>query len=213
MQSAAAFCLPSSCQGACGLAVSSNFWLQYRLEPPYRGGQPSRMSSIRPAAQAIWCSSRWRTKSRLGAALAVREIHDIVYREAPKAGEQNSAPAVSDAQPYEFKRDIVPDPVLLFRYSALTFNGHRIHYDRTYCEAVEGYPGLIVHGPLTATLLMDLFLRQKPAAPVTRFSFRARRPLFDVHPFAICGTHKPGGAALWALDHEGAVAMTAELQA
>jgi 3-methylfumaryl-CoA hydratase len=147
-----------------------------------------------------------------GSILALREIHDIVYREAPKAGEGSAAPAPKDAPPFDFERDIAPDPVLLFRYSALTFNGHRIHYDRSYCERVEGYPGLVVHGPLTATLLMDLFLRKKPAAPVTRFSFRARRPLFDVHPFTICGAHKSDGAALWALDHEGAVAMTAELQ-
>ena len=113
----------------------------------------------------------------------------------------------------EFSREIVPDPVLLFRYSALTFNGHRIHYDRSYCENAEGYPGLVVHGPLTATLLMDLYLRQRPGASVSAFRFRARRPLFDIDPFSVCGVHRPGGAGLWALDHEGFVAMTAELEA
>jgi 3-methylfumaryl-CoA hydratase len=145
-------------------------------------------------------------------ALAVRDAHNIVYREAPKPGEA-APPPEKAVRAAEFERAVTPDPVLLFRYSALTFNGHRIHYDRTYCEEAEGYPGLVVHGPLTATLLMDLYLRQRPAATVRAFRFRARRPLFDIHPFTLCGAHKPGGADLWALDHESALAMTAELEA
>jgi 3-methylfumaryl-CoA hydratase len=144
-------------------------------------------------------------------AAAIREVHNIVYREAPKPGEA-APPPEKAGRAAEFERAIVPDPVLLFRYSALTFNGHRIHYDRTYCEQAEGYPGLVVHGPLTATLLMDLYLRQRPAAAVRAFRFRVRRLLFDIHPFTLCGAHKPGGADLWALDHEGALAMTAELE-
>jgi 3-methylfumaryl-CoA hydratase len=144
-------------------------------------------------------------------ALAVRDVHNIVYREAPKPGEA-APPPEKPGRAAEFERAIVPDPVLLFRYSALTFNGHRIHYDRRYCEQAEGYPGLVVHGPLTATLLMDLYLRQRPAAAVHAFRFRARRPLFDIHPFTLCGVHKPSGADLWALDHEGALAMIAELE-
>jgi 3-methylfumaryl-CoA hydratase len=144
--------------------------------------------------------------------LAIRDAHNIVYREAPKAGE-TPAPGEKLERTAEFNRAIAPDPVLLFRYSALTFNGHRIHYDRSYCEEIEGYPGLVVHGPLTATLLMDLYLRQRPGAQVRTFRFRARRPLFDIHPFRICGVHRAGGADLWALDHDGYVAMTAELEA
>ncbi|HEY0835232.1 MAG TPA: MaoC family dehydratase N-terminal domain-containing protein [Azospirillum sp.] len=148
-----------------------------------------------------------------GAGTAVREVHDIVYREAPRPGE--AAPAAAGEPPpvADWHRPMTPDPVLLFRFSALTFNGHRIHYDRTYCEAVEGYPGLIVHGPLTATLLVDLFLRNHPGARVTGFRFRARRPLFDVHPFTLCGKARLGGAELWALDHTGQIAMSAELEA
>jgi 3-methylfumaryl-CoA hydratase len=142
---------------------------------------------------------------------AIRDAHNIVYREAPKPGEAVSPPEKA-GRAAEFERAIVPDPVLLFRYSALTFNGHRIHYDRSYCEEAEGYPGLVVHGPLTATLLMDLYLRQRPGAAVSAFRFRARRPLFDIHPFTLCGAHKSGGAALWALDHEGGLAMRAELE-
>ncbi len=99
------------------------------------------------------------------------------------------------------------DLVLLFRYSALTFNGHRIHYDRRYLTEVEGYPGLIVHGPLIATLLVDL-LRRNVEAPLTRFAFRAVRPLFDIAPFAVCGAPSAGGegATVWLQDPEGYLA-------
>src|SRR5690606_10158173 len=92
----------------------------------------------------------------------------------------------------EFSREIVPDPVLLFRYSALTFNGHRIHYDRDYATQVEGYPGLIVHGPLIATLLADLLRRNLPEARLRRFAFKARRPVFDIHRFQVCGRREAG---------------------
>ncbi|HYD69819.1 FAS1-like dehydratase domain-containing protein, partial [Azospirillum sp.] len=143
---------------------------------------------------------------------AVREVHDIVYRDAPKPGEA-APPGEAPKEAASWERPMTGDPVLLFRFSALTFNGHRIHYDRKYCEEVEGYPGLIVHGPLTATLLVDLFLRNHPGARVTGFRFRARRPLFDVHPFTLCGKARLGGAELWALDHTGQIAMSAELEA
>ncbi len=142
------------------------------------------------------------------AAVAITEEHDIVYREAPRPGEAAAAPAAAPAGP-AWRRDIVPDDVLLFRYSALTFNGHRIHYDRRYATTVEGYPGLVVHGPLIATLLVDL-LRWSVAAPLAQFRFRAIRPLFDVAPFAVCGAPKAGGAAVWAQDAEGLVTMQAE---
>jgi len=105
----------------------------------------------------------------------------------------------------------VPDDVLLFRYSALTFNGHRIHYDRRYVTEVEGYPGLIVHGPLLATLLLDLLRRERPDADVAAFAFRAVKPLFDVAPFAVCGTPESDGksARLWAQDADAQLAMDA----
>jgi 3-methylfumaryl-CoA hydratase len=101
--------------------------------------------------------------------------------------------------------------VLLFRYSALTFNGHRIHYDRRYVTQVEGYPGLIVHGPLIATLLVDLLRWQLPEARIVKFEFRAVRPVFDLHPFFVCGEPQPDGRTfhLWARDHEGWLAMDA----
>jgi 3-methylfumaryl-CoA hydratase len=143
---------------------------------------------------------------------AITEEHDIVYREAPRPGAAAAEPPAA-ARDEAFGRRIVPDPVLLFRYSALTFNGHRIHYDRSYVTEVEGYPGLIVHGPLIATLLMDLLRRERPAARVQRFSFTAKSPLFDLHPFEVCGRADGERAvALWARNHQGTLAMQASAE-
>ena len=144
--------------------------------------------------------------------LAITEEHDIVYREAPRPGAAAPEPPPA-ARDEAFVRRIVPDPVLLFRFSALTFNGHRIHYDRNYVTEVEGYPGLIVHGPLIATLLMDLLRRERPAARVQRFSFTAKSPLFDLHPFEVCGRADGERAvALWARNPQGALAMQASAE-
>jgi 3-methylfumaryl-CoA hydratase len=145
--------------------------------------------------------------------LAITEEHDIVYRDAPAS---TATPPTAPRAPSDetFGRRIVPDPVLLFRFSALTFNGHRIHYDRTYVTEVEGYPGLIVHGPLIATLLVDLLRRELPDVRIQRFAFTAKSPLFDLHPFDLCGRFDPGGrsVALWARNHDGALAMQASAE-
>ena len=133
-----------------------------------------------------------------------------MYREAPRedavAAPTQPAPAAS-----AWERTIVPEDVLLFRYSALTFNAHRIHYDRRYVTQVEGYPGLVVHAPLLATLLVDLLRRELPKDTLARYAFRAMRAIFDIHPFSVCG--EPGSdsrsARLWVRDHEGALAMDA----
>ncbi|WP_284946543.1 FAS1-like dehydratase domain-containing protein [Acidisoma cladoniae] len=148
--------------------------------------------------------------SQDGVAVVIETQH-IVYRDAPTP---NAAAPKAETSPDQavWSRTIAPDPVLLFRYSALTFNGHRIHYDRTFCRDEEGYPGLVVHGPLTATLLMDLYLRHNPAARVGRFQFRAHMPLFDIHPMTVNGCPTPTGAKLWATNHEGHLAMTAVLE-
>ena len=140
-----------------------------------------------------------------------REEHDIVYREDPTPG---SAPLESPAPPGngEWSCSVIPSAVMLFRYSALTFNGHRIHYDRDYCRDVEGYPGLVFHGPLTATLLADLAVRQIPNRTIAKFSFRAVAPLFDDKPFIIRGkSADPEGNELdlWAETPTGRLAMTA----
>ncbi|HEY4958156.1 MAG TPA: MaoC family dehydratase N-terminal domain-containing protein [Caldimonas sp.] len=144
--------------------------------------------------------------------VAIREEHDIVYRDLPAPDAASATPPAAPADE-TFTRTVVADDVLLFRYSALTFNGHRIHYDRRYATEVEGYPGLIVHGPLIATLLLDLLRRQRPDAVVRRFDFKALSPLFDLHPFALCG--KADGErrfALWARSADGALAMQASAE-
>jgi 3-methylfumaryl-CoA hydratase len=142
--------------------------------------------------------------------LAVTEEQDLVFRENPKSGDLAPAPKNAPVNS-QFQRMVCPDPVMLFRYSALTFNNHRIHYDRRYAMEVEGYPGLVVHGPLIATLLLDLLHRNFAEAVVTGFAYRAIRPLFDTAGFSVCGRLVTAGntAELWAQDAGGYLAMEA----
>lgn len=142
---------------------------------------------------------------------AFTEEHDIVYRDMPAPGDMPPPPKPAPVNA-AWSRDIHPDDVLLFRYSALTFNGHRIHYDRRYVTEVEGYPGLIVHGPLIATLLVDLARRNDPRA-LRSFRFRAMSPLFDIAPFSVHGAPSADGASarLWARNAQGGLAMEAEV--
>ena len=151
-----------------------------------------------------------RHEIRDGNGLALIEEHDIVYRDRSKPTDSALPPQVAPADA-TWTREIVPDPTLLFRYSALTFNGHRIHYDRLYATEVEGYPGLVVHGPLIATLLLDLLRRNQRDVNVSSFSFRAMRPLFDTGPFSLCGLLSADrkSARLWAKDSDGWLAMDA----
>jgi 3-methylfumaryl-CoA hydratase len=136
-----------------------------------------------------------------------------VYRDAVQAAASvvSSKLAPTDAH---WSREILPDPVQLFRYSALTFNGYRIHYDRTYATEVEGYPGLIVHGPLIASWLTDLVSRELPDRTIAEFSFRAIAPLFDTEPLSVHGRLEPEGkrVVLWAANSRGELAMQAEAQ-
>jgi 3-methylfumaryl-CoA hydratase len=144
--------------------------------------------------------------------VAIVEEHDVVYRDATRPSAMGPAPQAAPTGE-AFSREVAADPVLLFRYSALTFNAHRIHYDRSYAGKVEGYPGLVVHGPLVATLLLELLRRQVPQARVRRFSFKAVGPLYDINRFTLCGRAEGEGAyALWARDHEGALAMHASVE-
>ena len=143
--------------------------------------------------------------------VCLTETHDIVYRAAAEPGAPEVPPTAAETDA-PWQREFVPDPVSLFRYSALTFNGHRIHYDRSYATQVEGYPGLVVHGPLIATLLVDLVRKQRPDAVVASFQFRAMRPTFDLHPFGLNGRPSVDGKTidLWACDHEGWLTMQAK---
>ena len=141
--------------------------------------------------------------------LAVTEEQDIVYREAATAPSSPAKP-INALRLADHTRHIVPDPTQLFRFSALTFNAHRIHYDRDYARNVEFYPGLVVQGPYIALLLLDHLLRHAPATRLHSFRFRAKSPLFDTAPFDVCLARKDGGYDLWAIDTDGREAMTAE---
>ncbi len=140
--------------------------------------------------------------------LCIEEEQDIVYREP---GTPATAPAVVEPEAPEagvWQRTVIPDPRLLFRFSALTFNAHRIHYDRRYASAEEGYPGLVVHGPLVAILLADL-VRRNDTRTMSQFQFRGRAPLFDLAPFRIMGRLKADEVELEARGPDGATTLSA----
>jgi 3-methylfumaryl-CoA hydratase len=143
-----------------------------------------------------------------GGQVCIREEQNIVYREAPTgpaplpAGEQAAKAA-------QWSAVLQPDPALLFRFSALTYNGHRIHYDRDYAVREEFYPALVVHGPLLATALLDLLARGRPGVPVRSFSFRALRPAFDTDTLQLCAAAEGDTVELWTQDAHGQVGMTA----
>ena len=141
--------------------------------------------------------------------VALVEEQDLVYREEPKSGQ--AAPPKAAPTGAKWEREIRPDDVLLFRYSALTFNAHRIHYDWRYATQTEGYPGLVVHGPLIATLLAELVRREMPRATMRSFAFRAVSPLFDTAPCKICGKPENDGKtiSLWAQNESGGLATMA----
>jgi 3-methylfumaryl-CoA hydratase len=150
-----------------------------------------------------------------GDVLAVEDERRTVFREEVKAGERNQAPRRDPAPTgVPWRRRVTPDPVLLFRFSALTFNSHRIHYDLRWATETEGYPGLVVHGPLTTTLLIDFARDSNPGRPIRSYATQARAPLFDVAPFELRGrpTADGRGAELWAVTPEGTIAMSAEVE-
>jgi 3-methylfumaryl-CoA hydratase len=139
------------------------------------------------------------------------ETQTLVYRDHPSPGEA-SPPVKAAPTDAAWSHRIDPDPTLLFRYSAVTFNAHRIHYDEPYATGEEGYPGIVVHGQLTATLLLDQFRMRFPDRPVRSFNFRAVKPLFSGQPFFLEGMEKGDGAySLWARDEAGALSLIATL--
>ena len=145
--------------------------------------------------------------------ICIEEEQDLVYRAAPTPGELPRAgePAPATAA---WRREMAPDPVLLFRYSALTFNGHRIHYDLKFATEDEGYPGLVVHGPLLATLMVELARRERPTARVAQFEFRAQRPVFDTAPYVVAGAPAADGksAEVWVTDPNGRYASRGRIE-
>jgi 3-methylfumaryl-CoA hydratase len=141
---------------------------------------------------------------------AIRERQDIVYRDMAPAP-QASAPAKPAAAPppARHRESHLADPVLLFRYSALTFNGHRIHYDRDYVTKVEGYPGLIFHGPMQAAFLVEFASRLHGGAAPRTFSYRGVAPLFEGSEFSINANETPAGMELWTANSQGQPTMKA----
>ncbi len=218
---------PSAALGPDGHAARGGFLPP--IELPRRMWAGSRVAFPRPAPLGAQVTRRSTIKSverksgRSGALAFVTvehvvsdgegpcivEEHDIVYRAAAQKGAA-LPPGEAAPEGAGWTQLVEPDPVLLFRYSALTFNGHRIHYDQPYTTREEGYPGLIVHGPLLATLMVGLVRREKPGARVTDFRFRAQRPIFDIRPFTVCGAPQDGRSDLWVTDPEGFLAMQGE---
>jgi 3-methylfumaryl-CoA hydratase len=142
------------------------------------------------------------------AGLAFSNAHDSAFRGAARPGAAGPPPVQAD-QEAPWQRELVPDPVLLFRYSALTFNPHRIHYDFPYATQAEGYPDILVHGPLQATLLLDLLRREAPTAAVHGLEFKALRPAFAGRRLRLNGRPEGKRVALWAEDDQGGVTMQA----
>ncbi|WP_043288020.1 FAS1-like dehydratase domain-containing protein [Paraburkholderia oxyphila] len=200
------------------VALPRRMWAGGRLtfHAPLRAGETAQRTSTIASIEdktgrsgrLVFVTVQHRYES--AGALCIEEEHDIVYRDAPQPGASVPKPIVAP-QGQTWSRTLVGDPVLLFRYSALTFNGHRIHYDFPYVTQEEGYPGLIVHGPLIATLLLDLVHRERPDASVASFAFRVVRPTFGGNAFTLCGRPADDGRSveLWAKDHEGYLTMQA----
>ncbi|WP_375411660.1 MaoC family dehydratase N-terminal domain-containing protein [uncultured Bradyrhizobium sp.] len=139
--------------------------------------------------------------------VAIRERQDIVYRDVP-AGGQPAATARPAAPPSAtYRESHMADAVLLFRYSALTFNGHRIHYDRDYVTRVEGYPGLIFHGPMQAALLVEFAAKLRGGAAPAKFTYRGVQPLFEGGEFSVNANDGDAGMELWTANCEGAPTM------
>ena len=146
----------------------------------------------------------------VGDTLCIEERQDIVYR--GESGRKNTPAQEASAPAFDFAREVIPGPVTLFRYSALTFNSHRIHYDSDYAVNVEGYPGLVVQGPLTATFLLDLLCREVPGQVVRAFEFRGLGPLFASEPVTLGGRRDSTGVELNALNAQRALSMTARAE-
>jgi 3-methylfumaryl-CoA hydratase len=191
-------------------------------EPLRLGERAERVSSLGAvttkrgrSGELLFVTQRHELRQR-GRTCLVEE-QDIVYRSGRTSTPHTRAaldPSATARPDGHWHLPLHPDPPLLFRFSALTANAHRIHYDTPYARDVEGYPGLVVHGPLIATLLVDLFRRSLPRATLMRFTFRALKPLYDTAPFATCGVadESARAARLWTRDAAGEVTMEAQAE-
>jgi 3-methylfumaryl-CoA hydratase len=183
------------------------------FERPLRVGATVRRTSriedvaLKQGRSGPLCFVTMRHNIEADGAVAIRERQDIVYR-GMDANPMRPAPPVEAGT---WQRGVEASPVLLFRYSALTFNGHRIHYDRRYCLETEGYPGLVVHGPLQATLLLHLAAELRDGTTPTRFTFRGVAPAFD-GALKLNAAETGAGLRLWTSDADGRRCMEAETQ-
>ena len=216
------------------VALPRRMWAGGRLEfaaPICIGEELRRVSTVADIARKTGrsgelCFVTVRHQFFSGSRLKMTEQLDIVYREdsAPGAPGGEDSPPVAPASPSptvdtttgiidsaDTVARITPTPVMLFRYSALTFNSHRIHYDADYCRQVEGFPGPVVHGALTATFLAGLAAQHSGALP-RRFAYRALRPLYAGAPVTLSARQQGGGLQLQAADARGRLAMTAEME-
>lgn len=180
------------------------------LHPLHIGDHAVRHSTVRAVTPKSGRSGDLvfvivRHELRVADVTCLVEDQTLVYRE-PTGGTAAAAPRAPEES--VVSAEYHPTPALLWRYSALTFNAHRIHYDADYCRDHEGYPGLVVHGPLIATLLLDLFRRQWPDRPLRRFDYRGVSPLFVGAPFTV---HAAATGHGWAADAAGRLAMSADV--
>jgi len=187
---------------------------QLKFNAPLRVGETARREStvrdvrLKQGRTGKLCFVEVEHCIFVGDDLRFSEIHNIVYRDVKQPDEKNALPpeAPNNAQ---WTRRVVPNSTLLFRYSALTFNGHRIHYDLDFCRDEEGYPGLVFHGPLTATMLLQLAMEQNPKQSLAGYEFRAYSPLFDNAAFSLNGKMDGGNAVMWATNPDNGLAMKA----
>ena len=196
------------------VGTARRMWAGSRLRFPGHliiGEEAERQSTVADVAtksgrsgRLVFVTVRHEIKGASG--LAIVDEQDIVYREdkGPGAAARRGELAPSGAA---LSEQVQADPTMLFRYSALTFNGHRIHYDRTYATGTEGYAGLVVHGPLLATLMVGLAQRSRPDLTITAFEFRGHRPVIDGTPFTVAAAPQgENGLDLWVADAEGLLA-------
>ncbi|MFH0300822.1 MaoC family dehydratase N-terminal domain-containing protein [Bradyrhizobium sp. 31Argb] len=176
------------------------------------GDEPKRTSrisdvSLKSGSTGTLCFVSVQHEVTTQRGLAIRERQDIVYREMTNTPSAVSAKAPPSPPVAKHRESHMADPVLLFRYSALTFNGHRIHYDRDYVTKVEGYPGLIFHGPLQAAFIIELAAKLHGGKPPKKFVYRGVQPLFEGSEFSVNANENGEGLELWTANAEGQPTM------
>lgn len=202
------------------VALPRRMWAggRFRFEAPLVIGDAAEKRSeiadvrVKQGRTGTLCFITARHTYASGGSVRIVEEHDMVYRADPAPDDPAPVPPAPPETPHGgavLSRTVTPGAVMLFRYSALTYNGHRIHYDRDYARNVEGYPNLVVHGPLTATLLADLALQAEPLGTLAAFDYRAVSPLYDDRPFSVHAGTAGDGLRLWAETPDGGLAMQA----